>query len=98
MSWDLCRTNLGACNSNSCMKLSFEAGKVNARVARWQPPADASRPVVAAAHDTGGKISLADEERRGDRCGQKFLPQKLKKSPIDFYMSELQRELSHTLH
>src|SRR5258705_5334168 len=92
MSWDLCRTNLGACNSSGCMKLSFEAGKVNARVARWQPRGDASRPVVTAAHDTGGRISLADVGRRADSAAKDFSPANVRKRPMDFNMSDRQRE------
>src|SRR5258707_15113954 len=92
MSWDLCRTNLGACNSNSCMKLSFEAGKVNARVARWQPRADASRPDVAAAHDTGGRIRSCGRGTGGRQCRQRFSLKNVRKRPMDFNMSDRQRE------
>src|SRR5258706_7619460 len=92
MSWDLCRTNLGACNSNSCMKLSFEAGKVNARVARCNPGEMPAGPVAAAAHDTGGKISLADVGRRADSAAKDFSPENVRKRPMDFKMSDRQRE------
>src|SRR6266403_1625920 len=92
MSWDLCRANLRGCNSNSCMKLSFETGECQCACGAWRLPAEASRPVAAAAHDTGGQFNLADEERRADSAAKDFSLKNVRKRPMDINMSESQRE------
>jgi hypothetical protein len=52
------------------MKLSFESGNVNALMTHGIP----SRPAVVAGIDASGKISLADEGRRGDSAANNFRP------------------------
>src|SRR3977135_423246 len=69
ISWDLCSADLGRCNSNSCMKLSFETGDVNAQA--WRVACQGGPAVVAGA-DARGKIGLADEGRRRDSAANNF--------------------------
>src|SRR5579872_693882 len=55
----------GVCNSNNCMKLSFEGGDCQCAVWRWRP----GQPAVVPA-ESRRKNDLAEAERRGESAAK----------------------------
>ena len=83
----LCRREAGGCNSNSCMKLSFEGWKCQCATSREHR--QACRPPTAR-RTACARNGLADERRRGDSAANNF-KQKVR-NPMDFNMSDRQQE------
>src|SRR5258708_39034543 len=81
MSWDLCRTNFSGCNSNSCMKLSFESGECQGACRAGHLPAEASRPVAAAADDTGGGVRSCGRGTAGRKWRPRFFAPESEETP-----------------
>jgi hypothetical protein len=71
------------------MKLSFESGECQCASSRETSAAPAGR---CRSRDARGKNGLADERRRRDSARKEFQAVNVRESPMDFNMSDRQRE------
>ena len=78
----------GRCNSNTCMKLWFEGWNVNAHGASPLQPSHAGRHRRAASAINGLAVNAA----AGRQCRQTISEPKSEERPMDFNMSDRQRE------
>src|ERR1700730_12163506 len=90
MSWPCAiRAKCGGCISNTCMKLWFEGWNVNARDASQDQPRP-RRPPSPLRQAPYNRLPV--QRLRGDSCRQQFSVQKCEERPMDFNMSDRQRE------